>query len=228
MSAALEAAGFVAVPVPVLSEGPAPDPSQLQRIARDLESFDWIICASVRAVRAISAARGSQWPSQARTAAVGAVTARAMREAGARDPIVAEKFTAEALLERLVRLEEWRNRNVLITTVAGGRRELIEGLRARGANVTELEPYAMTPRSPSDIRADWLGAKPDAVILGSAETATQLLNAVGIEAIRNLKAVVPIGPTTARGLAMVGIHADPPEQATFAAAVERLRLLLPH
>jgi uroporphyrinogen-III synthase len=149
-----------------------------------------------------------------------------MRDAGARDPIVAGTFTAEALMQRLASVDDWRNKKVLVTTVAGGRRELIDGLRAHGAGVTELEPYTMTPRPANDIRADWLAAAPDAVILGSAETATQLLNAVGIEAIRNLKAVVPIGPTTARGLAKVGIHAEPPEQATFAAAVERLRLLL--
>jgi hypothetical protein len=34
---------------------------------------------------------------------------------------------------------------------------------------------------------------------------------------------VPIGPTTAEVLSIMGITADPPSQATFAAAIEKLR-----
>jgi uroporphyrinogen-III synthase len=226
VSAAVEKAGFIAVPVPVLIEGPAPDSRKLTTVARELESFDWIICASQRAVRAITQARGARWPAQPRTAAVGPVTADAMRAAGASDPIVAERFTAKAVWEKLQPLDAWRGRRVLVTTVAGGRRDVIDGLRSRGATVTELEPYTMIKRSETDIRRDWFAGSPDAVILGSAQTAIQLINSVGVETIRNLKAVVPIGPTTAEGLAMLGIHAEPPAQATFAAAVEKLQSLL--
>lgn len=226
VASALEAAGFTAVSVPVLIEGPAPDPHQLQRVARDLESFDWIICASARAVRAISLARGSRWPAQPRTAAVGAVTERAMRDAGASHPVIAEVYTAQALLEKLRTFDTWSDRRVLITTVAGGRRELIEGLRREGARITEIEPYTMAPRAAIDIRRDWDGARPDAVILGSAETARQLLAAIGIDAFRGLKAIIPIGPTTATALKDTGLRYALPKQATFASAVEKIKSLL--
>jgi len=139
VSSALEHAGFIAISLPMLIEGPAPDHLRLEQVARDLESFDWIICASARAVRAISEARGARWPAQPRTAAVGPVTASAMRTAGASDPIVADTFTATALLDTLRSLDSWRDRRVLITTVSEGRRDLIEGLRSEGALVTELE-----------------------------------------------------------------------------------------
>ena len=227
VSAALEAAGFVPVAIPVLIEGPAPDAQRLRQLARDLERFDWIICASARAVRAISSARGSEWPSRPRTAAVGSVTAAAMRDAGSAEPVVAGTFTAAALLDTLRPLDAWRDRNVLITTVAGGRRDLIDGLGREGARVTELEPYTMTPRPAVEIRRDWETAAPDAVIIGSFDSASQLIQAVGLDAIRALTAIVPIGPTTAQGLASIGIAAEPPTQATFAAAVERLKSLLP-
>jgi uroporphyrinogen-III synthase len=223
VSAALERAGFSAVPVPILVEGPAPDARQLIDAARELESFDWIICASQRAVRAISRARGSPWPAQPRTAAVGPVTAEAMRDAGAADPIVAERFTAEALWEKLQRLDAWRDRRVLVTTIAGGRREVIDGLRSQGAAVTELEAYSMHPRPLDDIRHDWTSARPDAVIVGSAESARRLVDAVGIATLHDLEAIVPIGPTTADVLSTMGIEAEPPSQATFVAAVEKLR-----
>jgi uroporphyrinogen-III synthase len=224
--AALESAGFDAVAVPVLIEGPAPNQQQLVDVARGLEGFDWIICASTRAVRAISLARGTAWPAVPRTAAVGAVTAAAMRDAGASEPVVAGTFTAKALFDTLRSLDAWRDRRVLITTVRGGRRDLIDGLRAEGARVTEIEPYTMTPRAAADIRADWVSAAPDAAIFGSAETAAQVIAAIGIDAVRRLKAIVPIGPTTADRLAREGIHAEPPPQATFAAAVETLKSLV--
>ena len=225
VASALEAAGFTPVSIPVLIEGPAPDPELLRRCALDLERFDWIICASARAVRAISAARGSRWPSQPRTAAVGAVTAAAMRDAGAMEPVVGGVFTAKALLETLTPLDAWRNRQVLITTVAGGRRDLIDGLRALGSSVTELEPYTMIARRRDDIRADWAAALPDAVILGSAETARQLIGAIGLESLGELHAIVPIGPTTAAALDGTGLRYELPDQATFAAAVRKLESL---
>jgi uroporphyrinogen-III synthase len=227
LSAALERAGFIAVSVPVLAEGPAPDPGRLATIARQLESFDWIVCASVRGVRAIRVARGSEWPSQPRTAAVGPVTAAAIRDAGGSDPIVGSIFTAKSLWERLKTLNDWRAQRVLVMTVDDGTRDLIDGLRSTEARVTELQPYSMIKRPEAQIRADWFSGRPDAVILGSAKTAIHLINAVGLDEIRNLKAVVPIGPTTSAGLDNLGIRAEPPPQATFASAVEKLRSLLP-
>jgi uroporphyrinogen-III synthase len=227
VSAALERAGCVPIAVPVLIEGPAPDPRRLHDLAAHLERFDWIICASVRAVGAIARARGSRWPSQPRTAAVGAVTAAAMRDAGSAEAIVADTFTAGALLEKLDGLDSWRDRTVLITTVAGGRRDLIDGLRARGASVTEIEPYTMTARPAGDIRHDWNTAAPDAVILGSAETARRLVDAVGLAPLRDLQAIVPIGPTTAAVLDGAGLRHALPDQATFASAVAKLISVLP-
>jgi len=220
--AALENAGFVPVSCPVLQQGPAPDPRRLEIEARRLETYDWVICSSVRSVRALSEARRSQWPPHTRTAAVGSVTAAAMTAAGASQPIVADTFTAAALWEKLKALDAWRDRTVLVATVAGGRRDLIDGLMRAGAKVTELEAYRMLPRDASAIRADWADAHPDAVILGSAATAAHLVEAVGVDALSELHSIVPIGPTTAMALRERGIAAAPPSQATFAAVIERL------
>ena len=60
------------------------------------------------------------------------------------------------------------------------------------------------------------------MILGSAETTRQLIQAIGVAPMCALKAVVPIGPTTAAALASAGIPAEPPGEATFAAAIEQL------
>jgi uroporphyrinogen-III synthase len=221
----LDAAGFIAVSCPVLVEGPAPDVDRLASAAANLDDYDWVICSSVRSVRALTLARGAAWPAAPRTAAVGAVTAAAMREAGAAEPIVADTFNARALWETLRSLDAWPGRRVLVTTVAGGRRDLIDALRIAGALVEEVEAYTMVPRSREAIREEWNLARPDAVILGSASTASHLIDAIGLSALSRLRAVVPIGPTTAAALASMGIDAEPPKQATFAAVVDALRAI---
>jgi uroporphyrinogen-III synthase len=115
--------------------------------------------------------------------------------------------------------------DVLVATVEGGRRDLIDGLVAVGANVTELEAYRMLPRSATDIRKEWKQARPDALILGSAATANTLIDAIGVDLIHDLRAVVPIGPTTANALGERGIRAEPPPQATYPAVIARLTSL---
>ncbi len=207
---------------PVIIEGAAPDPERLRSLATNLEQFEWIICASARAARAVTAARGSRWPASPRTAAVGKVTAAAMREAGACEPVVGETFNAHALWEMLRPLDSWAGKRVFIPGVAGGRRELIDGLRSQGAIVTEVEAYRMIPRPPDAIRTDWLHANPHAVILGSPATARRLIDAVGVDALRELEAIVAIGPTTQRALTEVALPSRIAREATFLSAVEAL------
>jgi uroporphyrinogen-III synthase len=213
------------MPLPILIEGPAPDRERLVSIARELERYDWVICSSTRAVRALSSARGAAFPAAVRTAAVGPSTADALVRAGAVAPVVADVYNAEALWQHLRSVDAWHQRRVVVATVAGGRRELIDGLRRAGAEVTELEAYTMVPRSADAIRADWAAANPDALIAGSAAAAQHLIEAIGVDAIQELKAVVPIGPTTAAALRAAGIGATPAARATFASAYERLAAL---
>lgn len=219
---ALKEAGFEPVAMPIVTEGPPPDAARLEASARDLSDYDWVICASARSVRALSEARGSQFPDRPRTAAVGIVTAAAMRAAGAANPIVAEKAGAAALWDRLRGEDTWRGRRVLIATVPGGRQELINGLRAAGAIVDAVDCYAMHTRPATEIKRDWDAARPDAALLASPSIVQRLADAIGVDALRGLRAIVPIGLTTAAALANIGIESLPPEIATFEAVVEEL------
>src|SRR5262245_22665854 len=91
LSRALAAAGLVPRPCPVLIAAPAADPQALARAAATLEQYAWVIVASTRSVRALTAARTAAWPPGVRTAAVGRQTARALTEAGATpSPLVAD------------------------------------------------------------------------------------------------------------------------------------------
>ena len=145
-----------------------------------------------------------------------------MRAAGAVNPIVAEKAGAAALWDRLRAEDTWHGRRVLIATVPGGRQELINGLRAAGAHVDAVDCYAMQARPVADIKRDWHAARPDAALLASPSTVQRLAEAIGVDALRGLRAIVPIGLTTAAALANIGIESLPPETATFEAVVEAL------
>lgn len=219
---ALAARGFEPSALAVLVEGPPPDPQRLSEMARRLDEFDWVFCASARSVRTLSDARGARWPVSVRTAAVGAVTATAIVEAGGMEPVVGDEFNAGALWERLRGMDDWSKRRVLVTTVAGGRRELIDALRAAGATVTEVEAYTMLANPSTRVRDAWRRIDPHAAIVGSAATARHLVDAVGVEALAALKAIVAIGPTTAAALAEHKIASTMPAQSTFLAAVEHL------
>ena len=222
----LERAGFEVVVCPVMTEGPPPDPQRLESIARSLDRYDWIVCSSVRSVRAISAARGAPWPAGLKAAAVGPVTAGRMRDAGARNPIVGDTFNAAALWQALRFRDEWPDRRVVVTTVAGGRRDVIDGLRAAGAHVDELEAYSMRPIDVEELRQQWQSARPDAVLIGSASQARHLIDAVGTARLQDLHAIVAIGRTTLAAVEQSGLTAHIPDEATFASGIEKLRSML--
>ncbi len=223
LSEALRIEGFVSELCPVFVERPVADRSRLIDAAGQLESFDWAIFASVRAVRALVQARQAPWPAQLRTAAVGARTAAALTEAGAREVIVAPEAGAEPLWKALINADDWRQRRVLVPQVKGGRTELVDGLHAAGAQVTAIEAYAMEPRPLSDIAAAWRSIAPDSAVIASPSVGTRLVEAIGIESLQELASLVAMGQTTAHALAALGVTATVPDSAGFPAVASHLR-----
>lgn len=227
LSEALRRHGLVPVPCPVMVEAPPADPGPLSRAAAHLDTFDWVVFASARAVQALGQARTKPWPAGVRAAAVGEATSGALDALGATPPpVVGPEAGAERLWDTLSRLEAWAGRRVLVLTTAGGRTTLIEGLRAEGAMVEVVEAYRMTPRASADIREDWHRAGAEAAVLASPRAAATLVTAIGREAVAALRAVVAIGPTTARELAGHGIPCAVPDRAAFDAAAATLASLL--
>lgn len=214
---ALRDAGFATCLCRAAEEHSPADPAPLAAAARELERYDWAVFASRRAVVALAALCHQPWPRGLRTAAVGAATAAALRSAGADPaPLVAPDAGADPLWEVLKTSDRWLGKRVLIPSVAGGRRTVIEGLMAAGAQVTVVEAYRMLPRAAGDIAADWK-AGPDAVVFASPSAVDAIANAVGRDALAALTAVIAIGPTTAAALTARGIVAAVSPAADFAA-----------
>ena len=227
LSCALRKRGLVPVHCPVIRHEPPEDAGALQRAARELESFDWLVVASQRAVEAVVKARaGLPFPHRVRTAAAGAATAAALRAAGARDPVVAAEAGAEPLARRLREMPEWQGRRVLLPRAAEGSAVLAEALRAAGAHVVEVTAYRTLARPALEVARAWDSAAPDAVVLASPSAVHALAAGIGAKALRELRAVVAIGPTTAAALAAIGVVPGISLEADFASAAACVRELL--
>jgi len=215
--------GFAAAPCPVMREEPPADPARLRAVALALETFDWVVVASTRAVEALVRARSSAWPPHLRTAAVGQRTAAALVAAGSsRPPVVATRDGAEALLERLLDEPSWRDVRVLCPTVDGGRRTLIEGLRDAGAIVDEVEAYRTTALAPTDVSSAWTAFAPDAAVVGSGRSAQALIDAMGSDALRQLKCLLVVGRSTEAAFDAAGIATELMPRADFTSTATHL------
>jgi len=225
LTAALRSEQFEPLLCPVFVERAPADPLPLFAAAAGLDHYDWVVCASARAVRALVGARKAGWPAHVRAAAVGARTAAALGEAGATAVFTAPDAGAQALWTALAQVDRWTDRRVLVPNVSGGRQDLIDGLTAAGARVTTVEAYAMVPRPPADIAETWQSIAPESAVIVSPAVGTHLIQAVGASALQDLRAVVAMGATTARALAALGVHATTPSSADFSAIARHLAQL---
>lgn len=229
MARALEALGFHPVSCAVIREEAAPDDGALALAAASLESYDWIVVSSARAVRAVSAARGARaWPRSLRGGAAGTSTAQALGALGLTHVITGNQGGAEALLAALLRAEEWPGTRVLAPRAAEGRRVVEAGLRAAGAHVDEPIAYRTAAVSAAVIRRRWHRGSPQAAVIASPSAARSLVGALGAGVLRELKCVVAIGPTTAAALRELEVPARVAPAATFEAAAQTLREDLAH
>src|SRR5262249_25109048 len=150
LAEALRRRGLEPVPCAVVSEAPAPEPEPLERMARTIERYQWLVVASGRAVMAVMEARNqAPLPAGLRPAAVGERTAERLVAAGAAAPLTANVAGAAALIDALEHAASWRGVRVLVPRALEGGREIGEALRRWGALIDEVAAYSTTPR-PAD------------------------------------------------------------------------------
>jgi uroporphyrinogen-III synthase len=188
---ALAAAGATVLAYPTIEVVPPPSWQPLDQALEQLARYDWIVFTSAAAVRfTLSRLPGGQFRSEKlQIAAVGAETARALRESGVRVDLVPAEQRQEGLAAAFRVLSP--GTRVLLPRALEGQDTLVEALRGQGCQVDLAPAYQTVPVDP-------LPALPvfDIAIFASPSALRAFVQRQGTGALAN-KTVAVIGPTTA-------------------------------
>jgi uroporphyrinogen III methyltransferase / synthase len=141
----------------------------------------------------------------ATVAAIGAGTARALREGGIVADVVPERFVAEALADALADIEV-EGRRVLVARAAEARDVLPDALRERGAEVDVVALYETVREEPSEEAVE-AAQGAEYVTFTSSSTVTNLTAALG-DRFPAAARVVSIGPVTSEAARAAGLTVD--------------------
>jgi uroporphyrinogen III methyltransferase/synthase len=201
----LRALGASVVQAPVIRTR-----SLAQSAPLNLSGYDLVCLTSPNGVRALfeRLAHASDPPrdaralANARVAAIGPGTARALDEQGITADIVPERYVAESLVEALAELPVGR---ALVARARDARDVLPDALRARGVEVDVLELYE-TIAEPLDPRALAQVRTTDYVTFTSSSTVRFFLQAAaGAAELSPDTRIVSIGPVTSKTLREHGL-----------------------
>lgn len=208
-ASALRALGARPLVAPTIAIAPLGDLSVLDDAIERIATFQWLVFTSQNAVDAFMprlAARDAN-TAAVRVAAIGAQTAKRLREHGARVSLTAEQYVSEALARELVDRASPGER-ILIVRALDGREALPIALEAAGLQVTCVPAYrTVLARDPS------FGDKVrvvDTVTFTSASTVRGFVSLLSGDAgalVRG-KCVACIGPVTAQAARQFGVHVD--------------------
>ncbi len=208
----LAALGAATVEVPAIAIGaPADGGAALAAAVERLAAggYHWVVVTSPNgAERLLAAVRYAGWDARAfggtRLAAIGPGTAEALARAHLVPDLVPERFVAEALLDAFPAAGPDPG-TVLLARAAVARDVLPEGLAARGWAVDVVEAYR-TERVPVDDARRTALAGAEVVTFTSSSTVTNVLDAVGADAVPPV--VAAIGPVTAATARTHGLTVD--------------------
>ena len=209
---ALERVGATVTVLPTIQIGPPTDSSRLVEAVRRLAAYDWVVVSSVNGVRGLAETLEAEgcWEAffETRVAAVGAVTADAVRALGCAECLVPEVFRGEALADAILEAtpqEEHAGMRVLIAQAEVARRVLFERLSQAGAVVDVAPAYAtMINWSVQDTLLELMeiGA-PDWLTFTAASTVNAFVELVGPQT--GGASVAAISPVTASAVVEVGL-----------------------
>jgi uroporphyrinogen III methyltransferase/synthase len=221
--------GATADVVPTISVEPPRTPQQMEKAVKGLVTgrYEWIGFTSVNAVRAVRE-RFEEFGLDARAfaglkvAAVGGVTADALREWGINPDLVPSgEQSAAGLLEEWPEFDEVLDpiNRVLLPRADIATETLVAGLRDMGWEVDDVTAYRTVRAAPpaASIRDAIKGGDYDAVLFTSSST---VRNLVGIAGKPHAATVVAcIGPATAKTAQEHGLRVDVLAQEASALAL---------
>ncbi len=220
LSERLRGLGADVVELPVIRIAPIASSPESAAAIDGLGGYGLIVLTSVNGVDALFerlAERGRDarsLPAAATVVAIGPATAERLAAHGVRADLVPERFVAEGILDALAdrALDGVR---VLVARARGARPDLVEGLRARGAVVDEVELYEAVAE-PADPGALARALAADHLTFTASSTVRSFISLLAPEhreALRSGPRVVSIGPVTSETARAEGleVHAEATE-----------------
>jgi uroporphyrinogen III methyltransferase/synthase len=199
----LRALGAEPIVFPTVRIEPA-EPGLLDSAVRSLSEFDWIVYTSANGVEAfwarlLAAGKDARDLAGRKVAAIGPVTAQALRHRGVEPALVPREYVAEAILDAL---GEVRGLRFLLPRADIAREALAAGLRKKGALVTEVTAYRTVGAgaAPPDL------SRADAITFTSSSTVRHFVAAGAGPGDAKVVCIGPVTAATARELGLV-VHA---------------------
>jgi uroporphyrinogen-III synthase len=158
-----------------------------------LSNAQWLIFTSANAVNFAMSTIGGKIRqfSKARIVAIGKATAKTLNLAGIEIDVLPENgFDSEALLA-MPQMQQVSNQSILIVKGKGGREELANGLRLRGANVNYLDVYkrVMPDHDNTELTGLLTNNNLSVIVITSGEALENLLTLLDTSYHECLKAV---------------------------------------
>ena len=205
---ALRDQGAAVVPFPTVRIDPPSDYHPLDEALQQWSSFDWIVFTSAHGVDAVAnrarTLHVNLRNTRARIAAVGPVTRAALQRNGLPADAVPTEYVTDAIAGLL---GDIRGRRILLPRSRISRQSLPDALRARGAEVLQVDAYDAVPAASTPSPAP--GSRFDYVVFTSASSAENLASLMPEGDFSRLLERTPaaaIGPVTAEAARMLGFR----------------------
>jgi len=225
---AIESEGFRVLHVPAIAIGSARSNGEIERTRSRLGDYDWVVLTSKRGVSALLDGVPSP-PSNVRWAAVGATTAKALRDRGVHVDAVPASARGDAIPEAMAKMGSLQGSRVLLARADAADKALPQKLAKMGAQVDDLVAYhtitapAQSRRAMRDALAD---GGVEAIVFASGSAVRGTVELAGKDAVRaRALHAITIGPKTssvARELGFeVAAEAESQDGAGLRAALRR-------
>jgi len=210
LTAALRDSGADVMEMPLIRREPAPDLREFAELVQDAHGYEWIVFTSANGVDAFFGIFDKLYDDAreiggARLAAVGAATARRIKERHYHIDLVAENFHAESLVETFLKETDVENVKILVVRPEETDNALAAGLGKAGAIVDEAIAYRTVPETEDRTRArERLAAEGADLVLFTSSSTVRNFFALKLPLPSGLE-FGSIGPVTTRTLQEHGV-----------------------
>ncbi|MBU0719570.1 MAG: uroporphyrinogen-III synthase, partial [Planctomycetes bacterium] len=210
LRARLTAAGAITIEAPMIRIAYPANPDGLDPAIADLGSYGWVAFASVHGVRGFfeglaTLGQDARALAPCKVAAIGPITASALRKRGIHADLVAKPYSASALIAGVRADIGSRPSRILCPCGDVAPTEMSQGMRQAGLAVDEVATYCTITLTLPESVLRAIGEGVDAILLCSPSAARRFgtlnLNLAGA-------AVACIGPSTASAARAAGMPVD--------------------